>query len=167
MIALDKPMTAPNGAPVAYHVVRRCEIGPDADAVTLFVASYSNRQAFHDGSEPLAYAAPRVTFAKLASCAGFMDDIIEAVTAVGIFEGAVPSLSSEATEAEQLEHARRVALARRDQLLSASDWRVIRAVDTGVPMCEAWQQYRQALRDLPEQDGFPTTITWPTLPEVA
>ena len=35
--------------------------------------------------------------------------------------------------------------------------------------CEStieWHTYRQALRDLPEQTGFPTTVTWPTKPEV-
>ena len=28
-----------------------------------------------------------------------------------------------------------------------------------------WAPYRQALRDIPEQDGFPWTIEWPTQPE--
>lgn len=27
-----------------------------------------------------------------------------------------------------------------------------------------WAQYRQALRDLPEQDGFPFNIVWPSAP---
>lgn len=27
-----------------------------------------------------------------------------------------------------------------------------------------WTTYRQALRDVPSQAGFPTTITWPTKP---
>lgn len=27
-----------------------------------------------------------------------------------------------------------------------------------------WTQYREALRDLPEQDGFPFEITWPVKP---
>lgn len=29
----------------------------------------------------------------------------------------------------------------------------------------AWAQYRQQLRDLPQQDGFPLHITFPTPPE--
>ena len=29
----------------------------------------------------------------------------------------------------------------------------------------AWAMYRQQLRDLPEQDGFPLSITFPTPPE--
>ena len=31
---------------------------------------------------------------------------------------------------------------------------------------EAWQEYRQALRDIPEQEGFPKTIVWPDRPNV-
>jgi hypothetical protein len=27
-----------------------------------------------------------------------------------------------------------------------------------------WTNYRQALLDVPEQEGFPNTITWPTKP---
>ena len=29
----------------------------------------------------------------------------------------------------------------------------------------AWAQYRQALRDLPEQEGFPFDVKFPTVPE--
>ena len=28
----------------------------------------------------------------------------------------------------------------------------------------AWATYRQALRDVPSQAGFPWTVTWPTQP---
>ena len=28
----------------------------------------------------------------------------------------------------------------------------------------AWTEYRQALRDIPEQDGFPLAIVWPETP---
>lgn len=27
-----------------------------------------------------------------------------------------------------------------------------------------WRKYRQALRDVPQQPGFPESITWPTIP---
>jgi hypothetical protein len=30
---------------------------------------------------------------------------------------------------------------------------------------DAWAVYRQALRDLPEQPGFPEAIAWPDAPE--
>ena len=31
---------------------------------------------------------------------------------------------------------------------------------------QAWVDYRQALLDVPEQEGFPTNIIWPVRPEV-
>jgi hypothetical protein len=31
---------------------------------------------------------------------------------------------------------------------------------------ETWATYRQSLRDVPLQEGFPWTITWPTQPEL-
>lgn len=54
--------------------------------------------------------------------------------------------------------------AERDQLLVASDWVVMRAIETGTPVPPPWLAYRAALRDLPEQPGFPDSITWPTPP---
>lgn len=30
---------------------------------------------------------------------------------------------------------------------------------------QAWKDYRQALRDIPQQAGYPTTLTWPTAPD--
>jgi hypothetical protein len=51
---------------------------------------------------------------------------------------------------------------KRNQLLTASDW--TQTADAPVDQV-AWQDYRQALRDIPQQAGFPTDITWPTKPE--
>lgn len=30
---------------------------------------------------------------------------------------------------------------------------------------QAWTDYRQALLDVPQQEGFPTNVVWPTKPE--
>lgn len=30
---------------------------------------------------------------------------------------------------------------------------------------EEWKQYRLALKDIPQQSGFPYSVTWPTKPE--
>ena len=51
----------------------------------------------------------------------------------------------------------------RDALLSACDWTQIGDVPDTVDK-EAWATYRQALRDLPKQSGFPLNIIWPTEP---
>lgn len=50
----------------------------------------------------------------------------------------------------------------RDRLLAACDWTQV--ADAPVDQV-AWATYRQALRDLPQQAGFPHNVTWPTKPE--
>lgn len=51
--------------------------------------------------------------------------------------------------------------ANRDARLRSSDWTQFgdAAVDTA-----AWAAYRQALRDVPDQPGFPFDVTWPEPP---
>jgi len=49
--------------------------------------------------------------------------------------------------------------AERDALLSASDHMALADRITA-----DWTTYRQALRDIPAQSGFPTNITWPVEP---
>ena len=53
----------------------------------------------------------------------------------------------------------------RNELLSASDWVIGFAYEKSEPVPEAWATYRQALRDVPEQEGFPENVIWPTPPE--
>ena len=50
----------------------------------------------------------------------------------------------------------------RDNLLIESDWTQI--LDSPVDK-EAWADYRQALRDIPQQEGFPENVLWPEKPE--
>jgi hypothetical protein len=50
----------------------------------------------------------------------------------------------------------------RTQLLKDSDWTQV--ADAPVDQA-AWAAYRQALRDVPTQAGFPWDIQWPTKPE--
>ena len=52
--------------------------------------------------------------------------------------------------------------AERNALLVASDWTQI--ADAPVD-ATAWATYRQSLRDITNQPGFPHTINWPTKPE--
>lgn len=54
--------------------------------------------------------------------------------------------------------------ASRDAKLAATDWRVIRAVETNTPMTAEWETYRQALRDITLQPGFPADVAWPVEP---
>jgi len=50
----------------------------------------------------------------------------------------------------------------RDQKLKDTDWMGM----SDVTMSTEWSNYRQALRDVPSQAGFPHTIIWPAEPEV-
>jgi len=55
--------------------------------------------------------------------------------------------------------------AERDSRLAVCDW--TQAIDSPLSdgMKAEWQIYRQALRDIPEQDGFPDDVNWPDEPE--
>lgn len=55
--------------------------------------------------------------------------------------------------------------AERDKLLAASDPRVLEDFPQTTEDRAAWLAYRQTLRDLPEQAGFPFTATWPDKPQ--
>ena len=49
----------------------------------------------------------------------------------------------------------------RNALLAETDYMAL----SDVTMSDDWTTYRQALRDIPAQDGFPASVTWPTKPE--
>ena len=59
------------------------------------------------------------------------------------------------------EDAERNVRSRRDTLLAESDWTQV--ADAPVDQA-AWATYRQALRDVPQQAGFPFSVTWPQEP---
>jgi hypothetical protein len=50
----------------------------------------------------------------------------------------------------------------RNRLLVESDWTQGRDIPDAI--AELWATYRQELRDLPQQEGFPWDITWPEPP---
>lgn len=50
--------------------------------------------------------------------------------------------------------------AERNALIAKSDWMAL----FDVTMPDEWRTYRQDLRDVPEQVGFPDDITWPAEP---
>lgn len=51
---------------------------------------------------------------------------------------------------------------KRNLLLAESDW--TQGADVPQSLKDVWAPYRQALRDVPQQADFPTTIVWPTKP---
>lgn len=52
--------------------------------------------------------------------------------------------------------------AHRSALLAACDWTQLPDVPTATR--EAWVPYRQRLRELPEQSGYPEVVNWPVPP---
>lgn len=48
----------------------------------------------------------------------------------------------------------------RNAKIAACDWRVL----PDVLNSDVWKVYRQALRDIPAQPGFPDNVVWPVEP---
>jgi hypothetical protein len=72
----------------------------------------------------------------------------------------------ERQEEESNEVKAQKAMTQRFFLLQASDWTdTVSAQSRLGPRYEEWQTYRQALRDITEQSGYPSNITWPTPPQ--
>lgn len=51
---------------------------------------------------------------------------------------------------------------KRDSLLKETDWTQLPDVPEETKLL--WAEYRQALRDVPEQSGFPYDVIWPEKP---
>ena len=88
----------------------------------------------------------------------FMDNLVDAELGGKIgdnwdgttFSSPTVSLDDVAADARQ----------ERNNLLAATDW----TASTDVTMSTAMTAYRQALRDVPTQSGFPSEVTWPDKP---
>lgn len=64
-------------------------------------------------------------------------------------------------EAEHLESLANAARAKRDALIKETDFYVLPDYPAAP---EGIAEYRQALRDITEQPGFPHSIDWPQMP---
>ena len=53
---------------------------------------------------------------------------------------------------------------KRDKLLAETDWTQLPDSPLSEDLREAYRVYRQALRDIPSQEGFPASIVWPDPP---
>ena len=77
-----------------------------------------------------------------------------------IQQWAVEALSQDEINANAAQQAAAVR-ADRNARLAATDWTQIADSTADKP---AWGAYRQALRDVPAQAGFPQSVTWPEQP---
>lgn len=65
--------------------------------------------------------------------------------------------------ADEANEAKRIRTLR-GQLLADCDYIMLSDVDKTEEEKEAWKAYRQALRDIPEQSGFPWNVVFPEKP---
>lgn len=74
----------------------------------------------------------------------------------------IPEKTAEEKLAEAAEQARQ----KRDRLIADTDYLLCADYPISAEDLEAVKAYRQALRDVPQQKGFPTEIEWPVLPAI-
>ena len=78
-----------------------------------------------------------------------------------IFTGETAAADEAAYKARK--DAERAAVVRQERSAKLKDCDWTQTADSPVNK-ETWATYRQSLRDVPSQEGFPWTITWPTEP---
>lgn len=54
---------------------------------------------------------------------------------------------------------------KRYELLTQTDWVVTRSIELNVPITDQWKEYRQSLRDITLQTGYPWSVVFPAPPE--
>lgn len=66
----------------------------------------------------------------------------------------------------KIESEKEKIIYKRLHLLQESDWTDTVSAKTrlGDVLYEEWQTYRQSLRDIPNQEGFPLNVIWPVAP---
>jgi len=88
-------------------------------------------------------------------------DGVEQIDGQWFTKYSVAEIDDEAKTAKDAEQAKSVRQ-QRDEKLKDTDWTQV--ADAPVDK-EAWATYRQALRDLTKESGFPWDMTWPEQPK--
>ncbi len=80
----------------------------------------------------------------------------------GTWKQAWNVVNLDSTELKQIADAKAADVrSTRNKKLADTDWTQL--ADSSAP-ATVWGTYRQALRDIPTQTGFPDSVTWPTEP---
>jgi hypothetical protein len=87
-------------------------------------------------------------------------DGVEQVNGKWVWKWSITEMDDDAKAAKDAEVAKGVRTTR-DAKLAATDWTAL----SDVTMSAEMAAYRQALRDVPAQAGFPHNVTWPSKPE--
>jgi len=118
--------------------------GPQASGGTVY--QYSHRQGVEqiDGK----------WYTKYVLGPTFIDTVEDGITTTALQHETAYKASKDAEQAKNVR-------ATRDAKLAECDWTQV----ADAPVDKAvWATYRQALRDVTAQDGFPWTVEWPVAP---
>ena len=85
----------------------------------------------------------------------FIDQVVDGVTTTAAEQEAAYKTVKDTEQAKSVRSTR-------DTKLKDTDWSQVADAPVNKTV---WATYRQTLRDVPTQSGFPWTITWPTQPE--
>jgi hypothetical protein len=89
---------------------------------------------------------------------------VEQVDGKWVWKWSISEMNDDAKAAKDAEAAKNVR-STRDKLIAETDWIVIKNLELNQNVPGVWEVYRQNLRDVPAQAGFPHNVTWPTKPE--
>lgn len=84
-----------------------------------------------------------------------------------VWDNAAAEWANTLTPEIEWQRADEAARQERDRLLRDSDWTQLLDVPVTGKLRADWAAYRQALRDIPQQAGYPLSIVWPNRPEEA
>ena len=121
--------------------------GPQATGGTVYQYSQASGVEQIDGKWYTKYVLGPV----------FVDTTVEGVTTTAAEHEAAYKAAKDAEQAKSVRQSR-------DDKLKETDWIVIKNLELNANIPGVWEVYRQALRDVPNQSGFPWTITWPESP---
>lgn len=121
--------------------------GPQATGGTVYQYSQASGVEQIDGKWYTKYVLGPV----------FTDTTVDGVTTTAAEQEVAYKASKDAEQAKSVRQTR-------DDKLKETDWVVIKNLELNANIPGVWEVYRQALRDVPNQTGFPWTITWPDAP---
>jgi hypothetical protein len=147
-----------NGQPIGYPIAENNfrQLFPHTSFPTYFTA---------DVVEPLGYGIYDFSGAPNVGRYEKTVEVVPVRNEYGIWRqnySIVPMDNAEKQEVD-VQQASSVR-ADRNQRIAATDWLVIKALEAGQLQDFSVAAYRQGLRDIPSQEGFPWDIVWPTAP---
>jgi hypothetical protein len=122
--------------------------GPQATGGTVYQYSQASGVEQIDGKWYTKYVLGPV----------FTDTTVEGVTTTAAEQETAYKAAKDAEQAKSVRQSR-------DDKLKETDWIVIKNLELNANIPDKWEVYRQALRDIPAQSGFPWNITWPVEPQ--